>query len=602
MKIGRAWPAVILALFCLPLFLGLGNGDLYGDEAIYSWGVDGILEHGNWLIPKSSPYPDRPFLEKPPLKFWIVAGGIKAGLPHDEFGLRFWDALFGGAAFLYVYAIGRRLGGPACGSVAALILFIHQPLVFDHGLRSNNMEAPLVLCYCGGVFHYLKWSSSESRRARWLHAIGVALYFTLGFMVKFVAAIFLPLILGASGLIVRGERTKLLRDSRIWIGAGLVAFALIAPWFVYCTVVFGYKFWTDIFGAHIYTRFTSSLDPAHVHPWNHYFVELGNALRKSQALSIVAIGAVLFVADTIRRRRGDGLLIVLWFALPLGLISLGTSKLYHYAYPFVPPVALAGGFLASFLWEQVRPPAERALTSVFHFFSRPADRISRPLAIAQRVCLVLAAVALIVAVWTLLNGSLVIRGHGTILFQNRQMFRPVTAAVVLVILGGWPRGVARMGILLVILAILPVAAYHATFTRLTEETHLLRPVRDCVLRVGARPELMTDGPRGMYVDGDGPRYESPFNHQYAYYFSHVNPWKRQRATPPSLLARYLFDPSEQRPVLIGDLAYQAFVQRTLTTGQALPNRVVLEPDVLLVLPGPYEACFSDIAASQRTVR
>ena len=36
------------------------------------------------------------FLEKPPLKFWIVAAPIRAGLlPHDEFGLRFWDAVFG---------------------------------------------------------------------------------------------------------------------------------------------------------------------------------------------------------------------------------------------------------------------------------------------------------------------------------------------------------------------------------------------------------------------------------------------------------------------------------------------------------------------------
>jgi 4-amino-4-deoxy-L-arabinose transferase-like glycosyltransferase len=112
MKLGRAWPAAILALFCIPLFVDLGHADLFGDEAIYSWGADYILQTGEWLTPVSSPYPDRPFLEKPPLKFWVVAAGIKAGLPHDEFGLRFWDALCGGLAFLYVFGIGRRRRAP----------------------------------------------------------------------------------------------------------------------------------------------------------------------------------------------------------------------------------------------------------------------------------------------------------------------------------------------------------------------------------------------------------------------------------------------------------------------------------------------------------
>src|SRR5690348_13147308 len=102
----RASLLVVLACFCLPLFVGLGRGDLQTDEAIYSFSVDRMLESGDWLAPKGSPYEDAPFLEKPPLKFWIVALPIKFGLlPHDEFGLRFWDAVFGSVAFLYICAL-----------------------------------------------------------------------------------------------------------------------------------------------------------------------------------------------------------------------------------------------------------------------------------------------------------------------------------------------------------------------------------------------------------------------------------------------------------------------------------------------------------------
>src|SRR5262245_25872087 len=144
--------AVVL-LFVLPLMRGLREPDLDGDEAIYSYAVQRVLDTGDWLTPRSIPS-DEPFLEKPPLKIWIVAGGIASGLlPRDERGLRFFDALFGGIAFLYVFAIARALGGTASAVVSVLVLFTMAPLVFNHGLRSNDMEASVFLCYCGGIFH-----------------------------------------------------------------------------------------------------------------------------------------------------------------------------------------------------------------------------------------------------------------------------------------------------------------------------------------------------------------------------------------------------------------------------------------------------------------
>ena len=208
----RRWLAVTLVLFCLPLFFGLRSVDLETDEAIYSFAVDRILEDGQWLQPKSSPSETAVFLEKPPLKFWIVAAPIRAGLlPHDEFGLRFWDALMGAIAFAYVFAIGSRLAGPVCGGVAVMALFAHRPLLFDHGIRGNNMEAALFLSYCGGVYHFLEWGGvRKTHRTR--HALATGLYFTLGFLTKFVAAIFLPAALGLSALLVRPVRERLWHD------------------------------------------------------------------------------------------------------------------------------------------------------------------------------------------------------------------------------------------------------------------------------------------------------------------------------------------------------------------------------------------------------
>ena len=157
------WLAVIAVAFALPLFVGLGSRDLENDEAIYSYAVDSVLERGDWLNPILSPFETTRFLEKPPLKFWIVGAPIATGLlPHDERGFRAWDALFGGIAFLYVFALGRRLAGAVCGLVAVFVLFVYHPLLFEHGLRDNAM----LLVLCGGPLLFLRTNVVDALKRR----------------------------------------------------------------------------------------------------------------------------------------------------------------------------------------------------------------------------------------------------------------------------------------------------------------------------------------------------------------------------------------------------------------------------------------------------
>src|SRR6476646_12184898 len=74
------WMALVGVLFCAPLFLGLDRQDLENDEAIYSFSVKVMVQAGDWLTPKSIPSETSAFLEKPPLKFWIVGLPIHWGL------------------------------------------------------------------------------------------------------------------------------------------------------------------------------------------------------------------------------------------------------------------------------------------------------------------------------------------------------------------------------------------------------------------------------------------------------------------------------------------------------------------------------------------
>lgn len=599
---------IVLALFCLPLFVGLGRTDLQNDEAIYSFAVDRILETGEWLTPKVSPSESLPFLEKPPLKFWIVAAPIRLRLlPHTEFGLRFWDALFGSAAFIYVLLIGRRVAGPVCGMVAVAVLFVHWPLVFDHGLRSNTMEAALLLAYCGGIYHFLEWTRAPRRAS----AVAVALFFVLGFMTKFVAALFLPLVIALAVAVVPQWRRPVVRGWRDWAAATGVAVVLIVPWFVYEHVRFGSTFWDVLFSEHVFQRMTVSIDPTHLHPWNYYLVLLYDALRYSETLALAVAGGVLVSIDAVRRRRGEDVLLLLWFAAPMILISCSPSKIYHYTYPFLPPLAIASGLVPAWLWRTLQPHAgptgdlvQRWLASrnarVTAFLRRPA---------AAYVLLAVAAGAIVLAVLAAVAIPVRWRISRTLVLRNAQVLRPWIVAFVLTALAGRVSFVARLLIPLVIVTLMPSVAYRATLSRLPLEKHPQRDARDCVLGL-----IGPDPPPGVHVQITA----GGFLHPYYYYFRRFGPWEWIDEPDDPVLYANLRGPSARRPVLVSDQRYLDFRAHlrgaddafltALAQAAGVPRGSVSrhtadmsEPmvsfgNVLLLLPGRYRPCSADARA------
>jgi len=588
MNVRGPWLALVVALFALPLFVGLGRTDVGHDEAIYTFSVDRILEIGDWLVPKSSPHEDEAFLEKPPLKFWIVAAPIRAGLlPRSEFGTRFWDALFGAVAFVYVFMIGARLAGPPAGVVALLILFVHWPLLFEHGLRSNNMEAPLFLSYCGGIFHALCWASAaDSRRIR-RHAIATALFFVLGFMTKFVAAAFLPMVIGLVFLIFPETRARLLREWRSWTAAAAIAVVLIAPWFVFATVRFGTYFWHVILAEHVVTRFRTYLNPAHVQPWSYYFTEMFARFGDSGSQWLVVAGLATLVVQTIRRRWLDGAMIVAWFAVPLLLISVGTSKLYHYAYPFLPPVALAAGYLAALVIAVAPAPLTRVLQwvhdSAIARMPSLGRACSRPAVRATLLAVALAAA--VVAAISLIYGPIRLSLDNLNVFKSSGVVRPAIVVIVCGFLAGAGKRASRVVVALLVASVMPLQAYREQFPRLLIDEHPMRSATQCLARVEA---TAPSSERGLYLDLPGQYISHPLY----YYFRRIGPWERTEAGDLAAIAHHLDDPAAWKPMLLWDSTYQAFVNgRAAAQGGRPPSLpIVALPDVVLLLPGPFATC------------
>jgi len=583
------WLVLVGVLFCLPLFVGLGRTDLQSDEAIYSFGADVMVAAGDWLTPKSCPWETAPFLEKPPLKFWIVAAPIRLGLlPDNEFGLRFWDAAFGSAAFLYLFALGRRIGGSICGVIAVLMLFVHRPLLFEHGLRSNNMEAALVLAYCGGIYHFLKWRASDGDSPGRLHVFAVFLYFVLAFMTKFVAALFLPAIVAAVLVMKRNDRSRFAREWRVWFAAAGLAGLLIVPWFVYQHFRFGAIFWEGLFGAAVYERFTSYLDPTHVQPWHFYFSTIWRELAASQTLLWTLGGLGLIFWRTMRTGWSDGAAILLWLGLPLGLISLGTSKLYHYAYPFLPPLALAAGYLAAV--------AFRALVSVLSWLNGMVNRFlprtareALGLPAVQGLLLVVAMASGLIVVSTLVLGPVKVALWGAVLLRASSPYRVLPIVVVAFVFCRRTGPLAMMVALLIVAAMLPIGAYRSDLSQVTVERHPLRSLRDCVRQVAASQVDAADRPP-VYVEGGN------VSHPAAFYFRTLGRWSPESPSDSNVYASVYLKP---RPVLLTASRFRALESAGTNRDRLADVPAVPVMGEVVLLPGPYGRCAIDYVRPQR---
>ena len=104
------------------------------------------------------------------------------------------------------------------------------------------MEAALLLAYTGGIHHFLAWSESDVRSSRWLHILAFAGWFSLGFMTKFLAVIFLPMVVGLAALSFADWRRRLRADIWCWLVGALVVSVLIVPWFAYEHALYGAGF------------------------------------------------------------------------------------------------------------------------------------------------------------------------------------------------------------------------------------------------------------------------------------------------------------------------------------------------------------------------
>ena len=234
----------------LLFFYGLTTaGLLSADEPRYAAIGLEMASSGDWITPRLW---GEPWFEKPPLLYWMIALGFKAGLSEDLAPRLPIALLSAGFILLFFYRIRREFGERAALYASAILATSAGWLAYSHVAVT---DIPLATTFSAALLLCLPWVRSGGRRG--LFVAGILLGLAM------LAKGLVPLVLIAPLLWIAGRRWP---NLLILAGAAL---AVAAPWFVLCYLRNGDAFVDEFIWKHHFGRFFSP-ELQHVQPWWFY--------------------------------------------------------------------------------------------------------------------------------------------------------------------------------------------------------------------------------------------------------------------------------------------------------------------------------------------
>lgn len=350
-----------MALLTLP---NLGAHSLWDvDEGVNAEAAREMLEVGNWIKPTFN-YELR--TAKPAMLYWLQMASYSA------FGIGEWSArlpsvLASMLTVLLVYELGRNMFGRRVGLLSGLVLA--SCIEFCVLAHSASPDAVLLACLMLAFCSF--WFGSVDGRRSWFVPFGIAC--GLATLTKGPIGLGLPGAIVLAYLVWNRELRRLLDWRLLW---GFLAFlATAAPWYVLVTLETRGEWARTFFGRENVTRFMTPMEnhsgPVFFHllglfvffaPW---CIFLGGALWYGIARTRPSNYPASVATESERTRRAYRLLVV-WFAVWLGVFSLAATKLPNYVLPLYPAIAILTACFAE-RWRKgdITPPRWVMPTAVF---------------------------------------------------------------------------------------------------------------------------------------------------------------------------------------------------------------------------------------------
>ncbi len=323
------------------LFWGISSFSfLDPDEGMWGSIALEMARQGDWIIPH---FNGLPYLEKPPLYFWLSASMIQLFGP-EEWAVRIWSGLSAFGTALLVWRMGEWLYGRLAGLLSALVLVTSVGIY--HHAHFPGADLPLVFCLTLSLFGFVDGllHGKGSRSGYWIFYLGAG----LGVLAKGLVGLIFPCLIVGLFLISTG-RVKILGSMNLKFGVPLFL-SVALPWHLLAA-------WRnpDLLAFYLFNNH-----------WLRFLNERGFAEEDVPlgTLSFLAMFLIWFFPwsfslpavvphllssfrDRGKLRESLPILLGVWVIVVLGVFSLSFSKLEHYSLPALPPVSLlVGGWWA----------------------------------------------------------------------------------------------------------------------------------------------------------------------------------------------------------------------------------------------------------------
>jgi hypothetical protein len=235
--------------------------------------------------------------------------------------------------------------------------------------------------------------------------------------------------------------------------------------------------------------------------------------------------------------------LVIWLVLPLAAISAVTSKLYHYAFPFLPALALMGAYFAALVPAIGWAPFDRALDRAYAYAAAGAPRLTR--FVQHRAVRVVLLLALAVTCAAAAGGVAFGRIQfmvGTTSWRAPGCWARRSAFVFGVLLMP-PRRFRHWLLMLLVGGLLPVQGHRDSLALLGAGTHPRRSVSSCISAVQAGAAA-----RGLRVIEP----VETISHSVFYYFDRIQPWGYESGRELPALVRLPWPASPGKAVDVGE--------------------------------------------------
>ena len=333
-----------LALLLFAYIAGLFLAIMPIDAAQYASISREMLESGNFL---SVAHQYSPYLDKPPLLFWLSALSFKI-LGFSSFAYRLPSVL---AAFLGIYAtyrLAKLLYDPATARLSAAILASTQAyFLFCHDIRTDTLLTALVIT---AIWLLAQWCAQP----RWQWALAGFTALALAMLSKGPIGAVVP-IWTIGMYILAGQRKRQLIFNATWLWGSAWVLLLLSAMLYGLYAQYGTKgiyfyFWEQSFGRitgeNRWRNQADALFFVHTFLW---------AFLPYSLLAVAALGLKIkgIYSHYIPQNKqqtptiASDILVVGGFLLTFAALSLSHYKLPHYIFVVFPLAAiLTGNILA----------------------------------------------------------------------------------------------------------------------------------------------------------------------------------------------------------------------------------------------------------------